>query len=85
MLSTMNAPQENQSNHSTENYQSLKCPSCRHYSTMITPDGVSAFKNEDQQEIPQRFYQHYTKQGFCWKHKDDLFVTRACGAFERKE
>ena len=84
MLSTMNAPQENQNSHSTGSYQLPNCQSCRHYSTMITPDGLSEFKHEEQQDAPQHIYRHYTKQGFCWKHKDDLFVTRACGAFERK-
>jgi hypothetical protein len=51
---------------------------------MITPSGPSPFKHEEDVDTPPHTVKYYTKQGFCWHHKDDLFVTRACGAFQRK-
>jgi hypothetical protein len=84
MLLKMNAPKEESVNHSLESWKSANCRSCVNYSAMITPSGPSPFKHEEDVDTPPHTVKYYTKQGFCWHHKDDLFVTRACGAFQRK-
>jgi hypothetical protein len=84
MLLKTNAPGEGNGSHFVENWTSPNCRSCLNYSTMITPSGPSPFKHEEDVDTPPHITKYYTKQGFCWKHKDDLFVTRPCGAYQRK-